>query len=67
MLSREFFQAFADALATSVSTITHWASGYNGPSDMEWVKDMAEALAEGIKISHSGSRGTWFTVGLSAL
>ena len=44
MLSREFFQAFADALATSVSTITHWASGYNGPSDMERVKDMAEFL-----------------------
>ena len=44
MLSREFFQAFADALATSVSTITHWASGYNGPSDMGRVKDMAEFL-----------------------
>lgn len=44
MLSREFFQAFADALATSVSTITHWASRYNGPSDMGRVKDMAEFL-----------------------
>ena len=44
MLSREFFQAFADALATSVSTITHWASGSNGPSDMGRVKDMAEFL-----------------------